>query len=49
MVEPAANVFSLQGTVFSSLITVLISRRMLLSLAERRVNQVIAESQLVKR
>jgi len=37
------------GTVFSSLITVLLSQRMLLSLAERRVNQVIAESQLSNR
>ncbi|KAI6213564.1 hypothetical protein M3Y94_00164700 [Aphelenchoides besseyi] len=34
------------GTVFSSLITVLLSQRMLLSLAERRVNQVVSESQL---
>ncbi|KAI6192845.1 CaMBD domain-containing protein [Aphelenchoides fujianensis] len=34
------------GTIFSSLITVLLSQRMLLSLAERRVNQVIAESKL---
>jgi potassium intermediate/small conductance calcium-activated channel subfamily N len=34
------------GSVFSAFITVLLSQRMLLSLAERRVNQVIAESQL---
>lgn len=34
------------GSIFSSLITVLLSQRMLLSLAERRVNQVIAESKL---
>ncbi|CAD5224841.1 unnamed protein product [Bursaphelenchus okinawaensis] len=34
------------GAIFSSLITVLLSQKMLLSLAEKRVNQVIAESQL---
>ncbi|KAE9552605.1 hypothetical protein FO519_004187 [Halicephalobus sp. NKZ332] len=34
------------GNITSSLITVLLGQRMLLSLSERRVNQVIAESQL---
>uniref|UniRef100_A0A7E4UZX5 CaMBD domain-containing protein n=1 Tax=Panagrellus redivivus TaxID=6233 RepID=A0A7E4UZX5_PANRE len=34
------------GNITSSLITVLMGHRMLLSLSERRVNQVIAESQL---
>lgn len=36
----------LQGNITSSLITVLLGQRMLLSLSEKRVNQVIAESQL---
>uniref|UniRef100_A0A915DZT3 Potassium channel domain-containing protein n=1 Tax=Ditylenchus dipsaci TaxID=166011 RepID=A0A915DZT3_9BILA len=36
------------GTITSSLLTVLVSQKMLLSLSERRVNQVVAESQLGK-
>uniref|UniRef100_A0A914C406 Calmodulin-binding domain-containing protein n=2 Tax=Acrobeloides nanus TaxID=290746 RepID=A0A914C406_9BILA len=36
----------LVGAVISSIITVLMGRKLLLSLSERRVNQVIAESQL---
>ncbi|KAI1722752.1 calcium-activated SK potassium channel domain-containing protein [Ditylenchus destructor] len=42
----AAILTGLVGTITSSLITVLVSQRMLLSLAERRVNQVVAESHL---
>jgi hypothetical protein len=41
-----AIVTGIVGSIFSSLITVLMSQRMLLSLAEKRVNQVIAESKL---
>lgn len=42
-----AIVTGMLGSIFSALFTVLLSQRMLLSLAERRVNQVIAESKLV--
>lgn len=37
-----------KGSIFSSLITVLLSQRMILSLSERRVNQIIAESRITR-